>query len=225
MPVLHFSQFLSQFEKNSLEFLQFARRQLQKVTFFLISYFENMSTSGKSMEYGKSKAAGKGTVVAVRDAIGEEDRSNKYIREADGSWMADEFIPHLNLIEDRLKRVPVGAVGGAYSIEAPKEDYRLSHFGKKEDRFFMVPAQSILSDGLRFPLPDFFAGVLRELGIAPGQQTPHSWRIMTVLYIQCQEKNRPNLLNVGAFLRCYYLQTSKSSGQYYLCPLVKVFDL
>lgn len=96
-------------------------------------------------------------------------------------------------------------MGGAFSIESPAEDERLSDFGKEENRFFMVPAQSILFGGLRFPMMDFFAGVLRELGIAPGHLTPHSWRIMTALYIWCQEKNRSNLLNVGAFLHCYYL--------------------
>lgn len=86
----------------------------------------------------------------------------------------DEFKPHLTLISDRLERVQPEAVSGAYSLEASLDDERLSDFAMKNDRFFMVLAQSILSDGLRFPLKVFFAGVLRKLRVAPGQLTPHS---------------------------------------------------
>lgn len=121
-----------------------------------------MSTiSGKSMANGYTKAVGKGKTVSIG-----EDRGIKYIREADSTWMVIEFKPHLNLISDRLEKISLGAVSGAYSIVASEEDERLSDFGRKDDRFFMVPVQSILSGGLRFPLKDFFTGVLRELGIA-----------------------------------------------------------
>lgn len=61
-----------------------------------------MSTSGKSMAGGKAKVAGKGEAVKIGEGTGKGDRSIKYIREADGRWMADEFKPHLNLINDRL---------------------------------------------------------------------------------------------------------------------------
>lgn len=56
-----------------------------------------------------------------------------------------------------------------FSITLPAKNERLSGFGKKDDRFLMVTAQSIISGGLRFLLKNFFVGELRELGIAPSQ--------------------------------------------------------
>lgn len=92
------------------------------------------------MAGGKGKVAGKGLAVAMGEGAGEKDRSIKYIHEADGSWMADEFQPHLTLINDRLEKIPLGAVSGVYSLQAPAEDGRLNDFGRKDNRFFMVPS-------------------------------------------------------------------------------------
>lgn len=44
---------------------------------------------------------------------------------------------------------------------------------------------------------------------------------MTTLYVGCHEKNREAILDVRAFLCCYYLHARRSSGQYYICPYEK----
>lgn len=102
----------------------------------------------------------------------------------------------------------------------PSVDWKLSDIGTKEGFLWFLLNYTI---SLRFPLKDFFIGVLQKLGIAPCQLTTNSWKIMTALYVGCYEKNREAILDLETFFHCYYLQAGWLLGQYYLCPCKKSY--
>lgn len=83
----------------------------------------------------------------------------------------------------------------------------------------MVSTQSIIHCGLRFSLKKFFRNALADLGIAPGQLSTNAWKILTALYIGCHTKSQVDCLDVAAFLHCYFIMTTRSSGQFYFCLL------
>lgn len=103
------------------------------------------TTSGRTMASEKTKTAGKGEAVKIGEGACRGNQSIKYIYEADSRWMADEIKSHINLINDRLERIPPGAVSGDYSIEAQAGDEKLSDFDRKDDRFlWCLPNRSFL---------------------------------------------------------------------------------
>lgn len=122
-----------------------------------------------AMAYSSDKAKSQ-----ANKAIDEEIKFIKNIKKVNSSWVTDNFKPNLELIEDKLSKVPQREVGRPFRLSMPSDDQKLSDIGTKEDRFFIVSAQSIILDGLRFSLKDFFVEVLQELGIAPGQLTPNN---------------------------------------------------
>lgn len=82
----------------------------------------------------------------------------------------------------------------------------------------MILSQSVLHDGLRFLLKDFFKNVMAKLGVAHGQLSSNNWRIMTAFYIGCHAKGKKEYLDASAYLHCYYIQAGRTSGQFYLSP-------
>lgn len=82
--------------------------------------------------------------------------------------MADAFKPILTLISDRLEKILPEALSGPLSLTLSAKNERLSNYGRKDNGFLMVPAQSIIFGGLRFSLKDFFVYILHELGLAIG---------------------------------------------------------
>lgn len=129
--------------------------------------------------------------------------------------------PNPSLILKSITEVPEWGMGDdwAFSILSESDSLSTKGIDKKGNKFYMIPAQSILHSGLRFPLNTFFRNVLAEFGIASCQLSANTSRIMIALYIGCHAMRNVECLEVAPFLRCYFIQTTRSSGQSYFCPL------
>lgn len=78
-------------------------------------------------------------------------------------------------------------------------------------------SEYIIHGGLRFPLKNFFRDVLAELGIALRQLSANAWRILTALYIDYHGGRQVDSQKATAFLRCYFIQATRSSEEFYFC--------
>lgn len=115
-----------------------------------------------------------------------------------GNWFTDKIKLNLSLISKRLTEVPEGGMGDDLVFSIPSE-LSTQDVDKKGNNFFMIPSQSVLHGGLRFPLKKFFRNVLAELGVALGQLFATAWRIMKTLYISCHATRKVECLDAASF--------------------------
>ncbi|RDY00487.1 hypothetical protein CR513_16317, partial [Mucuna pruriens] len=67
------------------------------------------------------------------------------------------------------------SVAGQFTMVRPFEDERVCHAAlENEDDYYFMYETLFLDLGISLPF-DFFADVLRELGVAPSQLHPNSW--------------------------------------------------
>lgn len=96
-----------------------------------------------------------------------------------------------------------------FSIPSESNRFRTEGIDKKGKKKFMIPAQSILHGGLRFPLKKFFIEVLAMFRVATGQSSANAWRILTALYIGCHAVENVECLDATVFLQCYFIQATR----------------
>ncbi|CAN6360808.1 unnamed protein product [Urochloa humidicola] len=77
-----------------------------------------------------------------------------------------------------------------------------------------------LEAGMRFPLHDFYASVLRHLGLAPTQLAPNAWRYMAGFVLLCGDAGVEPMLSAffSFFFVCTRKRYSLGCGWHYFKP-------